>query len=70
MDSGPPQNYFAFYSFVFLLISPHLLICDREEFYHLDKHKKLLPPGGQDLPGLSESCEIVGLGVVVCEKSV
>ena len=44
MESGPPQNGVRgpYFLLTFLLISPHPLICERGDLYHLNKNKKLL----------------------------
>ena len=44
MESGPPQNGVRgpYFLPTFLLISPHPLICERGEFYHLNERKNLL----------------------------
>ena len=44
MESGPPRNEVRgpYFSLTFPLISPHPLICERGELYHLNKRKKLL----------------------------
>ena len=44
MESGPPRKGVRgpYFPLTFLFISPHLLICERGELYHLNEHKKLL----------------------------
>ena len=44
MESGPPRNGVRgpYFLLTFLLISPHPLICERGELYHLNERKNLL----------------------------